>query len=94
MPRYSTLSISPSSQIALIEEYPPAEYKGTKALKRAVAAKKQKLDNKGSQDQYLSFHNITSKEFARIEEHRVDLGRGAAFSYFGDIETLIIKLPT
>ncbi|KAJ9190753.1 hypothetical protein DTO164E3_9175 [Paecilomyces variotii] len=93
MPQDPTSSISPSSQIALTEEYPPAEYKGTNALKRAISAKKQKLDE-GSQDQYLSFHHITSKEFARIEEHRVDLGRGAAFSYFGDIETLIIKLPT
>ncbi|KAJ9293631.1 hypothetical protein DTO271G3_7513 [Paecilomyces variotii] len=93
MPQYSPSSVSPSSQIALIDEYPPAEYKGMKSLKRAISAKKQNLD-KVSQDQYLTFDHITSEEFARIEEHRIDLGRGPAFSYFGDIETLVIKLPT
>ncbi|KAJ9300996.1 hypothetical protein DTO271G3_2160 [Paecilomyces variotii] len=87
-------SLSPSSELALVDEYPPAEFINIRALKEAVASKRKELDE-GAQDQYLSFLHVTSEDFARIKAHRVEIiGRGPAFFYLGDIETLIIKFPT
>ncbi|KAL1848221.1 hypothetical protein Plec18167_006218 [Paecilomyces lecythidis] len=90
MPQYSA-----SSELALIDAYPPAEFRGTKALKEAITAKKRHLEE-GSQYQYLSFRPVTLDDFARIKgRHRVEIaGRGTAFFYLGDIETLVLKLPT
>lgn len=86
--------MSPSSELALTEQYPPAEYRGPQALKRAIAERYEHLDN-GGQDQYLSFRHVSLGDFETIESRRIHLGgKGVAFTYFGDIETLIIKVPT
>ncbi|KAL1966956.1 hypothetical protein VTN77DRAFT_3700 [Rasamsonia byssochlamydoides] len=43
---------------------------------------------------HLAFSHITSELFEKIEKKRADLWRGVRFTYFADVETLIIKLPT
>ncbi|KAJ9311416.1 hypothetical protein DTO271D3_8301 [Paecilomyces variotii] len=94
MPQIPASSLSPSSELALVDEYPPAEFINIRALKEAVASKRKEL-HEGAQDQYLSFRHVTSEDFARIKARRVEIiGRGPAFFYLGDIETLIIKFPT
>lgn len=37
---------------------------------------------------------MSRRKFERIKKRRTDLGRRVRFTYFGDIQTLIIKLPT
>lgn len=85
---------SSSSDIALTSVYPPKEFKTAKNFKTAVLAQVAKLDRGDNDDQYVSFCSITPKEFERIEARRLDFGRGVKFSYFLDIESLIVKLPT
>ncbi|KAJ9364503.1 hypothetical protein C8Q69DRAFT_517266 [Paecilomyces variotii] len=94
MPQIPASSLSPSSELALVDEYPPAEFINIRALKEVVASKRKEL-HEGAQDQYLSFRHVTSEDFATIKARRVEImGRGPAFFYLGDIETLIIKFPT
>ncbi|KAL1859305.1 hypothetical protein Plec18170_002421 [Paecilomyces lecythidis] len=74
-------------------QYPPAEYRGLQALRQAILERESFLRH-GGQDQYISFSNVKSSDFRTIESRRFHLGRGIAFTYFEDIETLIIKVPT
>ncbi|KAL1982153.1 hypothetical protein VTN96DRAFT_1688 [Rasamsonia emersonii] len=87
------LPVPPSSELALTEKYPPVKFSTFKDLRKIVASQYKKLSD-GDENQHLSFSHVTPKQFETIEEHRVDLGRGVSFTYFGDIETLIIKLPS
>ncbi|GAD99141.1 predicted protein [Paecilomyces variotii No. 5] len=74
-----------SSELALVDEHPPAEFRGIKALKEAISTKEKQLDA-GSQDQYLSFRHVTVDDFARLKGEE---SRSAAFFYLSDIETLV-----
>lgn len=49
----------------------------------------------GLKNRYLSFDHISPDQFESLNRQRYDLlGKGAAFTYLTNIETLIIKLPT
>jgi hypothetical protein len=85
--------VPPSSELALTEEYPPVKFSTFSDLKEAVDSQYNKMSN-GDGNQYLPFSHVTPKQFETIEARRVELSRGAAFTYFGDIETLIVKLPS
>ncbi|PGH13881.1 hypothetical protein AJ80_06150 [Polytolypa hystricis UAMH7299] len=48
----------------------------------------------GSQNQYLYFTHVSAGDFQSIENERHRLRTHERFTYFPDIETLIIKIPT
>ncbi|KAJ9392158.1 hypothetical protein DTO063F5_917 [Paecilomyces variotii] len=85
--------VSPSSVLALTDERPPTRFSGLQSLRQAILEREDFLRH-GGEDQYLSFSNVKPSDFETIESRRFHLGRGIAFTYFGDIETLIIKVPT
>lgn len=84
-----------SAELALTRDFPPIHYTGFAALKKVVDARRDKLySNGGDGNQYVSFDRISQEVFEKIEEKRVELVMKAALSYFPDIETLIVKIPT
>ncbi|KAJ9271520.1 hypothetical protein DTO212C5_2312 [Paecilomyces variotii] len=85
--------VSPLLVLALIDERLPSRFSGLQSLRQAILERENFLRH-GGEDQYLSFSNVKPSDFRTIESRRVHLGRGIAFTYFGDIETLIIKVPT
>ena len=85
------LPVPPSAELALTEQYPPTKFSTLKNLKKTVASAHDKLNEGDESHQYLSFSHVSPKQLESIEAHRHDLG-GVRLTYFGDIETLIIKV--
>lgn len=85
---------SSSSEIAFTGVYPPREFETVKKCQNAVLDQVAKLARGDNGDQYVSFRGVGVKEFERIEARRLELGRGVTFSYFPDMESLLVKLPT
>ncbi|KAE8415711.1 hypothetical protein BDV36DRAFT_220486 [Aspergillus pseudocaelatus] len=81
-----------SSELALTEVYPPTTYTDIRAMKKAVADTRNRLVTEDI-NQYLSFKHVSPKDFSFIDAHRRQLG-AVRFTYFQDISTLIIKVPT
>ncbi|GES58586.1 hypothetical protein ATEIFO6365_0004073700 [Aspergillus terreus] len=67
----------PSAKLALTELYPPSAFTGFEGLQKVVKSNIGRLD-KGGEDQYISLKHLGAK---------------VLFTYFPDIETLIIKVP-
>jgi hypothetical protein len=83
--------IMPSPELALVEQYPPVAFSTLPKLKKMIASQFKKLSD-GSENQHLSISGISPRLFNMIEESRLGHGNGIRLTYFGDIETLIIKL--
>ncbi|RHZ67743.1 uncharacterized protein CDV56_109314 [Aspergillus thermomutatus] len=88
--------VSPSSaQLALTDIYPPTPIPKPQDFKTAIENKSKALRDGSDEDSYLSFSGVTPQRFEYIESHRDALGaKRARFSYFADIETLIVKVPS
>jgi hypothetical protein len=69
----------------ITEQYSPLKFSTFENLKKVVDSK--------AEIEHLSFDHVTPKQFESIKARREDLGH-VLFTYFGDIETLIIKLPS
>lgn len=80
-----------SSELALTDIYPPSPYTTFTALKQRVESTSEHLD-RGGEQQFLAFKNVTKGNFAYIERRYKQLHH-ARFTYFEDIETLILKVP-
>ncbi|KAH8429187.1 uncharacterized protein LDX57_006856 [Aspergillus melleus] len=88
------LAVPPSIELALTDKYPPVPFTTFRDLYNAVSARHDKLYH-GFQDQYLSFCNLKPAQFEILDARRtLTIGKGARFTYFPDIETLIIKLTS
>ncbi|GIK00283.1 hypothetical protein Aspvir_004303 [Aspergillus viridinutans] len=84
-----------SSELALTSIYPPTDFTGFEALKDAVTAKAASLGRGGHhQYQYISLKNVRRRDFDLIEANRQELGSVVRLTYFPDIETLIVKVPS
>ena len=81
----------PSPELALVEQYPPVAFSTLLTLKEMIASQFKKLSD-GSENQHLSISGISPQLFNMIEASRLGHGNGIRLLYFGDIETLIIKL--
>ncbi|KAE8356763.1 hypothetical protein BDV28DRAFT_163777 [Aspergillus coremiiformis] len=81
-----------SSELALTGQYPPTTYRNLRDIARAIAATRERL---ATQDvsQYLSFKHVSPADFKDIDTHRSQLG-AVRFTYYPDINTLLIKVPT
>lgn len=82
-----------SSELALTGRYPSTTYRNLRDITRAIAAIKERL---ATQDvsQYLSFKHVAPADFNYIDTHRSQLGSAVRFTYYPDINTLLIKVPT
>lgn len=85
------MSIS-SSDLALTGVYPPSSYVGFQDLKTQVLSKCERLVREGK-DQYVRLKLVRESDFEKIEARREELGH-VRFTYFPDIETLIVKIPS
>ncbi|KAL5357660.1 hypothetical protein BJX96DRAFT_163225 [Aspergillus floccosus] len=83
----------PSSELAMTGLYPPSTFTGFKDLQQAVKAKIERLE-KGGKDQYIPLKHVSQRDFDAIDAKRNQLGAKVLFTYFPDIETLIVKVPT
>ncbi|GAB1211650.1 hypothetical protein ATERTT37_000774 [Aspergillus terreus] len=90
---HPTPRMRPSANLALAELYPPSAYTGFEDLQKVVKSKIDRL-HKGGEDQYISLKHVPQKDFDSIDIKRDQLGAKVLFTYFPDIETLIIKVPT
>jgi hypothetical protein len=92
---YQTMEIlaPPSSVLALTEAYPPSKFTTLPKLMATISSCREDFVSGKNENQYLSFNHVTQKDFERIEQHRAKLGH-IRFTYFADIETLIIKIPS
>lgn len=85
------IAISTSAELALTQEYPASEFQTFARLKSSVDERKTLVTRDGNQ--YLALRGISTKEFERIDQRRAKLG-AVRFTYFPDIQTLIIKVPS
>ncbi|KAN0075134.1 hypothetical protein V8E54_007745 [Elaphomyces granulatus] len=82
--------VDPSSKFALVDEFPPISFKSVAQLKTVIARKFEKLKDHG--DQHVAVGGISQGLFNRIESGRLGHGSSIRLTYFGDIETMIVKL--
>jgi hypothetical protein len=61
-------------------------------MKLELQSQRNKLEEGGSENQYVVFSGITPGIFATVENTRGNLSK-VRFTYFADIATLIVKIP-
>ncbi|GLA49980.1 hypothetical protein AnigIFM63604_005986 [Aspergillus niger] len=87
-PKYAIL---PSADLALVGKYPPEIYKGIHKLKETIKSTFNTLEEHDI-DQYLSLGCVSGQDFQHLVENRQQLCYSVRFTYFPDIETLIVKI--
>jgi hypothetical protein len=87
---------SPSSaQLALTDIYLPSPLREPQVFKSVIENRFTALRDGSVEDSYLSFNGVTPQLFEYIESRRNSLGaKRVRFTYFADIETLIVKVPS
>jgi hypothetical protein len=87
---------SPSSaQLALTDIYLPSLLREPQVFKSVIENRFTALRDGSVEDSYLSFNGVTPQLFEYIESRRNSLGaKRVRFTYFADIETLIVKVPS
>lgn len=86
---------TPSAELALIRHSALTHYTGFAALKKVVYARRDELcSNGGDGNQYVAFDCVSQEDFEKIKEKHLELVMKATLTYFPDIETLIVKIPT
>ncbi|KAH8808991.1 hypothetical protein F5884DRAFT_882921 [Xylogone sp. PMI_703] len=83
-----------SSKLALIDKYSPSTYTSSKQLRELMSKHYQRVQDGDYEAEYFSISGISARVFDMIEKQRRDLGAAVRFTYFGDIDTLIIKVVT
>ncbi|GKZ39942.1 hypothetical protein AbraIFM66950_001684 [Aspergillus brasiliensis] len=83
----------PSSELALIRKYRPTPYTDLRDITKAIADVLERLET-GDVSQYLSFKNVSPKDFRFIQSHREKLGSAVRFTYYPDISTLVLRVVT
>lgn len=84
-----------SKQVALVREYPPTPFVSVKQVTDMIEQRQTDLEVKRLQrDNYLSFGNVSESQFTAIDQFREKFGAHFRITYFPDISTLIIKIPT
>jgi hypothetical protein len=86
------MPVPPSADLALSKTHPPVAFTTMKEMWELVSFQYKKLDE-GSEFQYLTFGRVTPAQFESIEKRRTELRYHVRFTYFADIETLVVKLP-
>ncbi|GFG03616.1 hypothetical protein IFM5058_01519 [Aspergillus udagawae] len=85
----------PSTQLALTDIYPRTSIGNSRDFKSAIDNRRAALEDGSIEDSYLSFSGVTAQLFESIESRRDTLGANRVrFTYFPDIETLIVKVPS
>ncbi|GLA27969.1 hypothetical protein AnigIFM63604_006330 [Aspergillus niger] len=82
-----------SSRLALTGQYPPKTYSTIREIKDSILAitERLKITDVG---QYVSYKHVSAADFDYIEKNRSQLGHQVRFTYYPEISTLIIKVPS
>ncbi|PYH80059.1 hypothetical protein BO82DRAFT_375931 [Aspergillus uvarum CBS 121591] len=91
--RTTSYPVPPSTVLAMTGQYPPQTYKGLQDLNREIAALQDRLRQRDA-NQYISFKHVSADDLRLLEESRDQLRAAVRLTYFPDIETLLIKIPT
>lgn len=89
----SVYTVSPSDELALVKKYPPFPFVNIKQLADTVERRQTEIDTLHKTN-YISFGEVTPMKFQEIQKYRENAGLHLRFTYFPDIATLIIKIPT
>lgn len=81
-----------SSALALTARYPPGTFRNLEGLAELVESKFEELKQRDV-GQYISLKHVSERDFGFIERNRNRLA-SVRISYFPDIGTLIIKVPS
>ncbi|KAB8262129.1 hypothetical protein BDV32DRAFT_136828 [Aspergillus pseudonomiae] len=73
--------------------YPPVTYVSFQDLKARVMSAADALSRRDV-NQYICLKHVVQREFESIEQNRDNIGSAIRFTYFPDIETLIVKVPS
>ncbi|OJZ92202.1 hypothetical protein ASPFODRAFT_55821 [Aspergillus luchuensis CBS 106.47] len=84
-------TILPSADLALTGRYPPKAFESIERLKETIKASFDILEEHDI-DQYLSLGSVSEQDFQHLVQDRQQLCYPVRFTYFPDIETLIVKL--
>ncbi|CRG90609.1 hypothetical protein PISL3812_07653 [Talaromyces islandicus] len=90
----NVVKVSPSVEIALVREYPPLPFVSIKHLFDTVAERRNLLEENPDKLQYISFSNVTVSTVVAVEKCREQRRLHFRQTYFPDIQTLIIKVPS
>ncbi|PYI01623.1 hypothetical protein BO78DRAFT_273661, partial [Aspergillus sclerotiicarbonarius CBS 121057] len=83
----------PSSELALVQEYPPIPFSNLRSLKRTIEAKLHSIEE-GDENVHISVNNVTAADLDSIEKYRDRNRPSLRLTFFDDISTLIIKCPS
>ncbi|GLB09328.1 hypothetical protein AtubIFM57258_005246 [Aspergillus tubingensis] len=84
-------TILPSADLALTGRCPPEAFESIERLKETIKAAFDTLEEHDI-DQYLSLGSVSEQDFQQLVQNRQQLCYPVRFTYFPDIETLIVKL--
>ncbi|OJK03801.1 hypothetical protein ASPACDRAFT_57180 [Aspergillus aculeatus ATCC 16872] len=88
------VAVARSSQLAMTEVSPPTTYTTFENLNAAIAEKHRILASGRRTDSYLSYKFVTYDLYHDVEKNRSRLCSRVRLTYFPDISTLIVKIPT
>ncbi|PWY76014.1 hypothetical protein BO94DRAFT_473823 [Aspergillus sclerotioniger CBS 115572] len=86
-------SITASSDLAMVQEYPPIPFVNLRRLKKIIESKYDSIEQ-GDENIHLTVSNFGATDFDAIHRWRANFRKGLRFTYFGDISTCIIKCPS
>ncbi|KAE8370462.1 hypothetical protein BDV27DRAFT_169023 [Aspergillus caelatus] len=82
-----------SFEFALTGDYPPISYVNFEDLKARIMSMPDSLIRR-EVGQHIALKHVAQEEFNFIEDNRGQLGTTVRLSYFPDIQTLIVKVPS
>ncbi|GCB27584.1 hypothetical protein AAWM_10469 [Aspergillus awamori] len=88
----SSFKLPESTTLAMSEIYPPRTYRGFDDCRKSILALYGRLKERDV-NQVLSYKHVGRSVFVDLEKHRSKLGAAVRFTYFKDIETLLMKIP-
>ncbi|RAK98779.1 uncharacterized protein BO80DRAFT_321372, partial [Aspergillus ibericus CBS 121593] len=88
-------TMSPLTSTEIRDMYTPLPIPRRSAFKSLLDKKFEDLKHGIDEDSYLAFSGVTRSRFQDLETHRDSLGaQHVRLTYFPDIETLILKVPS
>jgi hypothetical protein len=89
------MAFPPSEELALMRTHPRTPIRSSEHFKSAIDARYKALGDGSIEESYMSFSDVTPDIFQSLESRRHELGASKVrLTYFPDIGTLIVKVPS
>lgn len=85
----------PSAELALMRTHPRTSLRSSDQFRSAIDDRYKALEDGTIEESYISFSDVTPDTFQSLNSRRHELGASKVrLTYFPDIETLIVKVPS